>query len=261
MRKTLGRMVLGTSAFALAVLGADARAATSKTMMTTSGATVPAPVAVPVSSSPEEVYSTTATIGTTGITSVGGAPATGPVGFGVVTNGAFGLNSFVSLGQFTVSTLSPGASTTYANTPFTITYNPVGVVNGTDKFAFGSTAPIMLSGVLNGTVTGDQSSVTATFTPGESPAFSTSDPSKGSYKSTLAVLNNSLGLVPSTTFDGHTTIQGQLTTIYAGATPTPLPSSGGVDVQTPEPTTFAILATSIIGLGLRHRLRSARKSA
>lgn len=251
MRKNLVKNVLRTSAFALACVALSG-AKVKADAMTSSAVTGPA-----TSMAPGQYYSTSGSIGTEGMSTSNGSA--GPIGFRNLTNGFIGLpkdasltdQSNLSLGGFTVSTLADGASATYKNTPFSITYNPVRF----NEVPYGSGTPITITGHLDGSVTGNQSGVRATFTVGESPEFTTKDLK---YKSTLTALNSPLGLVPSTTFDGLTSIQGRLQTTLSNPTPAPVPAGEGN--QVPEPTTFAILATSLVGLGLRQRLR-ARKTA
>ncbi len=178
------------------------------------------------------------------------------VGFRQNSFGSFGLNSNVSLGAFTVSTLADGSSTTYKNTPFTLIYNPVGVNGDT----FGN-HPITITGDLNGTVNGNQSSVVATFNPIKSPVFQTPDVT---YLSSISVPNAAQGLllVPPTTFGGLTSIEASVVT-SSSVQPPPLGGGGSTPPITtaPEPTTMVILATSLVGLGLRRRLRLGRQSA
>ena len=227
MRTTFGKHVLRTSAFALACLALTGAGANAGVMHT---------------------YSTSATIMGDGITtSDGSTPTTMPISFNPVATGAFTAPSAVGLGEFVVSTLPAGQSVTYDNTKFAITYNPV-MIAGTAYDA--SAAPVPITGELNGTVSGGQSSVVATFDPITSPVFSSADKQ---YLSTLSVVNNPLALVPATA-GGRTTVQAAVTTT------TPAPAGGGIEAV-PEPTTFAILATAMVGLGLRHRLRSTRKPA
>ncbi len=231
MRTIFGQNVLRTSAFALtclALAGANAKAA-----------------------SVLHTYSTSGTILADGITSSDGTtPTTVPISFNPVVSGSFTAPSSVGLGEFVVSTLKDGQSESFNKTHFSITYNPVSIA-GTAYPTTGS--PVTLTGELNGMITGNQSSVKATFDPIASPVFASGDKQ---YLSTLSVLNNPLDLVPASA-GGRTTVQGSITTT------TPAPAGGGVDAPTPtpEPTTFAILATAMVGLGLRHRLRSVRKSA
>jgi hypothetical protein len=255
MRKSLAINGLRASAFALATLalsGSWARAGTDTSSMTATTSTVTTTTTM---SSPVESYSTVGSIGTTGVTNSNGDTGPGPIGFNQLTTGSFGLNSAISLGSFAVSTLTDGSTTTYNNTPFTIVYNPVSISGpnaSVDKFPH---SPITITGVFNGSVNGNQSSVQATFDQVKNSVFTTSD---GTYMSTINVANNPLTLVPSTSGGGLTTIQAVVTTT-AQVQP---PSGGTGGSQTaPEPTTMAILATSLVGLGLRKKLGSARKPA
>ena len=229
MRTTFSKNVLRTPALALTCLalsGANARAAAVL-----------------------HTYSTSGTILANGITSSDGStPSTVPISFNPVVSGSFTAPSAVGVGEFVVSTLKDGQSETFNNTHFTITYNPVSI-NGTAYPSTGS--PVTMTGELNGMISGSQSSVKASFDPIASPVFSTAD---GQYLSTLKVVNNPLDLVPASA-GGRTTVQAAVTTT------TPAPAGGGIDNKVPEPTTFAILATAMLGLGLRHRLRSVRKPA
>ena len=228
MRTTFSKNVSRTSALALTCLalsGANAKAATVL-----------------------HTYSTSGSILGDGITSSDGStPTTVPISFNPVVSGSYTAPSSVGMGEFVVSTLKDGQSETFNKTHFTITYNPVSI-NGTGYPSTGT--PVTMTGELNGMISGSQSSVKASFDPIVSPVFSSAD---GQYLSTLQVLNNPLDLVPASA-GGRTTVQGAVTTT------TPAPAGGGIS-NTPEPTTFAILATAMLGLGLRHRLRLVRKPA
>ena len=212
MHTNLVSNVLRTSAFALACLalaGADVKAAALHT------------------------YSTSGTILSDGIT------GSGVISYDPVSTGSYLAPSAVGLGEFVVSTLPAGTSTTYNNTHFSLIYQPVTIDGVT--FPVGA-SPVTLTGELNGTITGNQSTVVATFDPIKSPVFT----ANGTFLSTLSVTNNPLNLVPASA-GGSTTVQAQVST------------SG--PVPAPEPTTMAILATALVGFGLRQKLRSARKSA
>jgi hypothetical protein len=174
-------------------------------------------------------YSTSGRIGVTGIS--------GPnvISFNSVAQASFEAPSSLSLGEFLVAALPAGISTTYTNTPFQISYIDQSVDGnnpGTNQ------TPIMLTGLLNGTVTGpSQSSVVATFNPIPINEFQT-----GNFQNILSLQNSSLSLVPSTTNGGQTTAQAQ---IIVKAAPVP------------EPATIAIFLTAIAGVGLRRRFRAA----
>ncbi len=223
MRKTLGKYVLRTSAFALACLalaGAEVQAAAL------------------------HMYSTTGTVTdidpTTGMATITGTP---DITFVPVASGTFNAPSAAGLGYFQVSQAAAGTSTTYNDTPFTIIYNPLSI-NGVTS----TSSPISITGTLSGTISTDangnqSSSVVATFNPVASPVFSTPN---GNFLSTISVTNSPLNLVPYSA-GGNTTVQAQIMTTGP--------------VAAPEPTTMAILATSLVGLGLRQKLRSTRKSS
>lgn len=178
-------------------------------------------------------YTTSGQVQSTGVT---GTPV---ISFNsVVTGQSFNAPSSLSLGDFTVAALPAGQSTTYTNTPFSVTY----LVNQVD----GNTpnpnqTPIVISGVLNGTVTGsNQSTVVAQFNPISNPTFLT-----GAYSNTLSLFDNPLSLVPSTTNNGMTTAQAYQTSTGANSVP--------------EPTSVALFLTAIGGLGWRRfRNKSAR---
>ena len=102
-----------------------------------------------------------------------------PISFNPVVTGTFTAPSAVSLGEFVVSTLKDGQSMTYDGTKFSLTYNPVSIA-GTPYPTDG--APVTINGELNGMITGNQSSVQATFDPITTPTFASADKQ---YLSTL----------------------------------------------------------------------------
>lgn len=245
MRKITSNNVLRKSAFALACLGLTGTSAsaavisgTVNTSTTEAAAATAAPSTVVVPGI-AQVYSTSGTVLTDGIT------GTNVISFNPVASGSYAAPSSLSLGEFVVSTLPEGSETVYNNAKFAITYNPVSVAG--IALPAGAT-PITINGTLNGKISGSQSSVKATFDTIDSPVFSVKD---GQYLSTLSVLNNPLDLTPASA-GGRTTIQARVVTTS--------PAPAGDGNQVPEPTTLAILGTSLVGFGLRQRLR-ARKSA
>ena len=89
-------------------------------------------------------YSTSGTIGTSGVN------GTGSVSFEGVTDGTLTTGSPFDLGRFVVNTAIEGSSTTYTDTPFTVTFSVL-TVNGSVPLI--NDSPIVISGLLNGTVT------------------------------------------------------------------------------------------------------------
>ncbi|MFO0955955.1 MAG: PEP-CTERM sorting domain-containing protein [Isosphaeraceae bacterium] len=182
-------------------------------------------------------------------------PTTGVTGANVISydsvplqKTASSVNSFVtptsfSLGGFRVGALPDGQMTTYADTPFSITLTPQ-TINGDSVGPMDS--PVVLSGVLNGTVSGGgQSDVIATFKPtGNSTdptaQFFTTNTENGKFANTLRILSDKVALVPSTSYGGFSSVQGQVL-----STGSPIP----------EPTTIALFVTAAAGLGLRRRIR------
>jgi PEP-CTERM motif len=234
MRKNLVSKVLRTSAFAtacLALAGSNVHAISTAT-----------PVAG------EQVYSTSGQVGTDGITSpVAGQTPSDAISFTPTANFSYNGSSAISLGQFQVATLAAGQATDYSNTPFSITYNPVtfGALNYPS-----STTPIVITGVLNGEVTGSASSVVATFNSISGAAFASPD---GSTLSTISIANSPLNLVAPSA-GGVTSVQA----LVSSTSPAPAGGGGTNPPSTPEPTTLAILATALVGVGLRKQLRKGR---
>jgi hypothetical protein len=175
-------------------------------------------------------YSTSGQVSTT--TGVSGP---GVISFIPVTSNQFNSPSAFSLGDFQMAALPSGVSTTYVNTPFSITFL-ANTVNGVEPNP--NDTPFELTGTLNGTITGaSQSSVVAKFDPIANPTFMT-----GEFLNTLSFTDNPLSLVPSTTNNGRASAQAYLTT----------------ETRVPEPTSIALFLTTLAGLGVRHRVRARR---
>jgi hypothetical protein len=152
-------------------------------------------------------------------------------------------SSNISLGYFQVAGQAAGQSTTYSNTPFSITYVP-GTI---DANAVSST--ISITGVLNGTVTGDNySTVVATFNPLTKGSFQAVDGSN-MVTSTLSIPQGSQLLVPSLTGAGETTVEGLIKTTGVPINETPAP----------EPSTIALFLSTVAGLGLRKYVLARRQ--
>jgi hypothetical protein len=176
-------------------------------------------------------YTTSGGPGTTGVT---GAPA---ISFVPVQDDAVDTASNISLGTFVVAGLTNGETTTYNNTPFTLSLIP----NSFNGMALNDSA-VQIKGTLSGTVSGsNQSSVVATFDPITNLTFAI-----GSGTGTLKLPNTSELLVPSTTENGQTTIQAQVLT-------------SGIVSEAPEPSTIALFLSTVCGLGLRRYVQSRRK--
>lgn len=174
-------------------------------------------------------YSTSGNVESTGVT---GAPV---ITFKSLTNASIDSPSFLSLGDFQVAALPAGQSSSYSNTPFSITLI-VDKTNGSAPNPNGT--PIVITGELNGTITGGkQSTVRATFDTLPSTSFQT-----GSFTNFLTAPDSGLFLVPSTTNNGVTTAEAHLLTV----------------ATIPEPTTIALFLTTLAGLGLRRYLGSHR---
>jgi len=176
---------------------------------------------------------------TSGSIDSSGVSGPGVISFIPISTNQFNAPSAFSLGDFQVPALPDGQTTTYANTPFHITYL-ANTVNGVAPDP--NQTPIQVSGVLNGTITGgNQSDVVAKFDPLSTPTFVT-----GNYTNTLSFTDNPLSLVPSTTNNGKTSAQARIDTVFNPGNPIP------------EPTSIALFLTTLAGLGVRHRVRARR---
>jgi len=149
------------------------------------------------------------------------------------------------LGNFVISPLADGATTTYSNTPIQISFQPQSY-GGTP---INSDPAVVVSGVLNGVVNGPSSStVTATFNPPSPSSLNLG----GNGTAEFSLPTSTLLLAPSTSNNGTTSAQGLVT---SGASQT------GSESPVPEPSTIALFLTTVGGLGLRRYVLSRRRPA
>ena len=183
-------------------------------------------------------------IGVTGTTN----PVANVISYIPVTNAQIDPTSNLPLGSFTVGPLPAGQSTTYNNTPFSITFLPSSY-NNIALTATDST-PVTVKGTLNGTITGPyQSSVKVTFNPIADGAFQLAGAS-----STLNLLQNDQKLlVPA----GGTTASSVGTTTLEGMIQTA--GSPNPEAPVPEPSTIALFLSTFGGLGLRKYVLARRQ--
>ncbi|MDG3002540.1 PEP-CTERM sorting domain-containing protein [Paludisphaera mucosa] len=140
------------------------------------------------------------------------------------------------LGTFVVAPPAAGASTTYDNVKFAITFLPQDL-NG-NPIASLST---VITGVLNGVIDSPyHSTVTATF---DAPDGSLD---LGTQKITLSFPKGDKLLVPSQSNSGLTTAEALIT------------STPGSEAPVPEPSTIALVLTTLGGLGLRQYVSGRR---
>jgi hypothetical protein len=169
--------------------------------------------------------------------SIGGVndPSAGPITF---TGAPFGSSrnfpGTFSLGQFTVPTLPTSASLTYNNTPFTINAD-IGAVPGGGGWPY---TDVKFTGVLNGTVTGNnQSTLLASVT-------SISQFGPGTLPFPITAITVAPQLL--TAGGASTILTAQLTDAL------------GQVITVPEPTTLALFMVAAGGLGLRRMRRTRR---
>jgi hypothetical protein len=147
--------------------------------------------------------------------------------------------SNLPLGSFQVAALPANTTTTYNDTPFSITYIP----NTYNGITLTDPTPITITGTLSGTETGPyQSSVVATFNPIASGTLELAGAS-----SVLGIVETQKLLVPSSA-TGITTIEGMVSTLGANQ-----------EIPAPEPSTVAIFLSAVGGIGLRRLVQSRRQ--
>ena len=161
----------------------------------------------------------------------------------------------VGLGNFVISPLAANTSTTYANTPFKISFLPASYNGDT---SVNKDAPVVLTGLLNGVVNGPSSStVQASFNPVPNGLIDLG--SAGSANFTLPT--GSLLLAPSTSNAGTTSTQGLVTFTPGAGTGNGGGGGGGGEAPVPEPSTIALFLTTVGGLGLRRYVLGRRRQA
>jgi hypothetical protein len=179
-------------------------------------------------------YSVAGAIGSTGIT------GSNVVSFVPVQNAQIDPSSNIPLGEFSVAPLPNNQTTTYTNTPFSLTFVPT-AFNGTTL----NETPLKINGTLNGSLTGAyQSSVQVMFDPLKNAGFSLLSGSS----SVLNLLPNDQKLLVPSSAGGITTLEGQI-------------NSTGLPTPSPEPSTIALFLSVIGGLGLRRFVQGRRQHA
>lgn len=156
-----------------------------------------------------------------------------------------GYGTRVAVGEFVVTPPAPLMTTTYENTPFSITFH----VDSVDGHAPGpETKEAVLTGVLNGMVSGSgPANLTATFSamfdPGPPffPEFSAGSFSTGELAHVLTMPDYLISLAPSTMRDGRTSVS----VLLISALPVP------------EPAALAVFLAATAGLICWCRIRSA----
>lgn len=115
--------------------------------------------AAAISSVPSYGFTTSGQIGSEGISGINA------LSYRSQTDPIWGTTGTRYLGQFLVAPLPNGVTTTYKDTPFSISILPAGLqVN--DTWYTQNLQPIVLKGTLNGSMTGNNySNVVATFDP------------------------------------------------------------------------------------------------
>lgn len=165
--------------------------------------------------------------------SVGG-PSGGPVHF-EGTDGSFITPGTFVLGQFETPVLPSSATLTYTNTPFNIDVS--------FSTPSGPASDLIISGLINGTITGNtSSSMVATIT----------SVVQGSESGQLPFpLNTFQVLAPQILAPRG--MQGGITNLYAYSS-----FNAAAETLVPEPSTFALFGTVLVGFGVRRWRRAGR---
>ncbi|WP_337176811.1 PEP-CTERM sorting domain-containing protein [Paludisphaera sp.] len=167
--------------------------------------------------------------GITGANLISFTPASGEID---VASGSVNAG----LGTFVVAPPAEGSRTVYENVKFAITFLPQSLAGEPI-----SSVSQVITGVLNGVVDNAyRSTVVATFDDPEGSL------DLGSQTITLSFPKGEKLLVPPRSFGGVTTAEAQIT-----STATP-------DTPVPEPSTIALVLTTIGGLALRRRVSARR---
>ncbi|HEV3165772.1 MAG TPA: PEP-CTERM sorting domain-containing protein [Isosphaeraceae bacterium] len=185
---------------------------------------------------PDLSYSTSGAVSSAGVTGAG------VVSFNGVAQNTLHVPSTFNVGSFQVAALPDGNSTTYTDTPITISFL-------TDK-----NVPLTIHGVLNGKVTGSNSDLRATFQTIEAggPVFQTG-PATASSPSGLNLdgmtQTLTVSLLSSTLKLASAGVEGRQTVLAAQ-----IQAVGTV----PEPATAVLFLVALAGLALRHQRRNNR---
>jgi hypothetical protein len=166
---------------------------------------------------------------------------TGPnvISYVPVSNATVDATSNLPLGSFQVAGIA-GQTTTYDNTPFSVTFVP----SSYQGIALSDTSAVTVSGTLNGQITGPyQSSVQVDFNPVANGSFMLGDAS-----STLSMLQNDQKLLVPSSAGGTTTLEGIIATV-----------GGNPEAPVPEPSTIALFLSTVGGLGLRRYVLARRQ--
>lgn len=184
-----------------------------------------------ISSVPSFGFTTSGQIGSSGITGFN------TISYQSQADPIWGTTGSRYLGKFLVGPLPEGISTTYANTPFSISVLPAALqVN--DTWYKDGLQPVVLTGRLNGMITGTSySNVVASFDP-VSPWVDIVNGGVPGNQTFLA------GTGPFLVAAGGTTDATMNWALIPSASPVPVP----------EPTAFMIIASGLtVGLVARRR--------
>ena len=126
-----------------------------------------------------------------------------------VQNAVIDPTSNIPLGSFQVAPLPVGQTTTYDNTPFTLTFVPTRTRIVATRCRPSTSTPVTVTGTLTGSVTGPyQSSVQVDFNPVVNNGFQLESGSS----STLNLLPDDQKLLVPSSAGGITTMEGQIDT-------------------------------------------------